>query len=78
VNFTFKDQNHAIGRLAFFKQDVARLRDDLFAVLGEPEAIFKRESLERADSIESSRDGFSGRGTGRCGQGRGEHPEPPA
>jgi hypothetical protein len=45
VNFTLKDEDHSVGWLAFFKQDVAGLRYDFFAVLCKPEAIFKRESL---------------------------------
>ena len=78
VNFTFEDEDHAIGGLAFFEEDVAGLRDDLFAMLREPQAIFKRQALQGADTIECSRDGFSGCRTGRRGQGRGKHPEPPA
>ena len=45
VNLTFEDKDHAIGWLALFEQDVSRLRDDLLAMLREPEAIFKRQAL---------------------------------
>ena len=38
---------------AFFKEYVAGLRDDLFAVLREPEAVFEGKSLQRNDAIES-------------------------
>jgi hypothetical protein len=54
-----------MGGLAFFKQNVAGLRNNFFTVPGEPEAIFKREPLQRNHTIERSRDGF-----GRCGTGR--------
>jgi hypothetical protein len=67
VYLAFKDEEHAIRGLALFEEDVSRLRDDLLSVPGEPEAIFKRQTLQRRNAIERSRDGFDWGRTGRRG-----------
>jgi len=67
VDLSFEDEDHAIGRLAFFEENVSRLCHDFFAMLREPEAIFEWESLERSDALERCRNVLSGRWTGRRG-----------
>jgi len=67
VDLSFEDEDHAVGRLALFEEDVAGLRNDLFAMLRKPETIFERKTLERSDALERSRDVLSGRWTGRRG-----------
>jgi hypothetical protein len=67
VDLSFEYEDHAVGGLALFEEDVAGLGDDFLAMLREPQAIFEWESLERSDALERSRDVLSGRWTGRRG-----------
>jgi len=67
VNLPFEDQDHPVGWLAFFEENVSGLRNDFFAMLRKPEAVFEGEPLERRDALKRGRDILSGRGTGRRG-----------
>jgi hypothetical protein len=75
VNFTFEDENHPLGRSAFFKENVAGLGEVLLAVARQPQAVFERQSAQGADMFERSRDLFDRRGTGGWGDCGGKHRE---
>jgi hypothetical protein len=74
VNLSLENQDHSICRIAFFKEDVAGLRNDLVGMAGEPEAIFKGQTLKRDNAIDRGRNRFGRRRTGGHTNSWGVHP----
>ena len=78
MNLAFEDEDHVLGRSAFLEENVARIGDVFLAVTREPQTIFKRKAVERADVIDGFRDFFKRRGSGGSDDGGGKHPGPPS
>jgi hypothetical protein len=76
MKFTLEDEDHAVGGSALFKEDVTGLGDYLFAVAGEPEAVFEGQALQGGNVVDRSGDFFRWSGTGRRGEGRGRGKHP--
>jgi len=45
-----------LGNGAFFKQHLAGFRDAFLSVAGQPEAVFERQVVQRADAVQRRRD----------------------
>src|SRR5271166_3763880 len=50
MDFAPEDEHHLLSGCAFFKEDFAFGGDELIAVAGEPETVFQREAVQRANA----------------------------
>jgi len=77
MNLPFQNQDHAVGRGAFFEKYVPGLGHYLFAVSCQPQPVLKRKTVQWADAFNRFRDLFDGGGTGGGRNAGGKHPGPP-
>ena len=73
VNLALEDEDHVLGRSAFFEQDVAGIGHVFLAVTGEPHAFLEGQAVEGADVLEGVGDFFGRCGSRRCDNGGGKH-----
>jgi hypothetical protein len=74
MDLPFEDKDHVLGRSPFFVKDFAGGGNLLSAMTGKPEAVFKRETVERPNAIEGGCDLFDRRRGRRGDNGGGKHP----